>query len=108
MQRVVPDGSITGRTKMVTEANGSKGTLSRHESILAWEHRVDQLLVEEDSQREQIEESSSEAVEACLTDFDEYLHSLTVEEHEAALAGLREYERAIQQERIDRGWHRLI
>lgn len=80
---------------------------SRHEAIADWEKRVDRLLVQQDLELRGEQAADSEAAEASLTELDEYLHTLSVEEHQAALDGLREYERHVGRD-IDIGWHRGI
>lgn len=80
---------------------------SRHEAIAEWEKRVDRMLLQQDLSTQVKVESVSVAAEASLTDFDEYLHTLSVEEHQAALEGLREYEKHVGRD-IDIGWHRGV
>lgn len=43
MQRIIPDGSITGRSKVITEAGLAKRFAARHEPIRDWEERARQL-----------------------------------------------------------------
>lgn len=51
-------------------------------------------------------EEGVDPVEASLTELDEYLHTLPIEEHQAALEGIREYQKACLE--IDLGWHRYL
>lgn len=55
---------------------------------------------------QEVTEDSVDPVEASLTELDEYLHTLPIEEHQAALKGIREYQKACLE--IDLGWHRYL
>lgn len=63
--------------------------------------RDDQQLLDQESQGATID-----PVEASLTELDEYLHTLPLEEHQAALEGIREYQKACRE--IDMGWHKYL
>lgn len=50
-----------------------------------------------------------DSVEDSLTELDNYLRGLSVEEHEAALAGLKWYEKHfMDDEELEAGWHRNL
>lgn len=67
---------------------------------------VDALAVIQESERVIASQKQSQAAEASLTDLDEYLSTLPIEAHEAALNGIKEYAEAVQREReIELGWH---
>lgn len=64
--------------------------MTREEWLLA-----DAELLEAEITLRETDSSLSEALEASLTDWDEYLHTLTAQEERTALEGLREYLREL-------------
>lgn len=69
----------------------------------------DAKLVQQDSERQIAQQKAFLAAQEALTEFDEYLAGLTIDEAQAALDGLKEYEAAICAERdIETGWHRTV
>lgn len=75
-----------------------------HDSF--WQ-KLDRQLLADEAELAREKAWLSETHEASLTDVDEYLHTLPVEEHEAAIAGLRALQADIKAQPIDLGWHRL-
>lgn len=70
---------------------------------------LDAQLAAEEAQIERQKQFLDDAVEESLTYLDEHLHSLPVEEHEAALEGLRKYEATLHTpEQLMMGWARFI
>lgn len=70
---------------------------------------LDAQLVIEEAQIARQRQFLDDAVEESLTLLDEHLHSLPVEEHAAALEGLRRYEESLDRpEQLVFGWARFI
>lgn len=69
---------------------------------------ADAQLVEEESTRLVIQNKAFLAAEEALTDWDEYLHSLPIEAHQAALDGLREYQKHLADDSFVQGRERLL
>lgn len=75
-----------------------------HDSF--WQ-KLDKQLLADEVELAREKEWLSERSEADLTDVDVYLHSLPIEEHEAAIEGLRALQAQIKEQPIDLGWHRF-
>lgn len=74
-----------------------------------WDGITDEMLVEEEAQIARQKQFLEDAVEESLTFLDEHLHSMTVEEHEAALEGLRAYEETLDHpDQLMFGWARFF
>lgn len=92
------------KTKMIVEAQDAK----RETSADFW-RRVDGELVEAEAELVREKAWVSEATEASLTDLDEYLATLPLEAHEAALEGIKAYLEEVGQENgLLMGWQTFI
>lgn len=69
--------------------------------------RLDRQLLEDEAELAREQAWVNGVAEECLTAFDEHLHSLSVEDHQAAIEGLRDYGREVGRD-IDVGWHRRV
>lgn len=70
---------------------------------------ADAEMVAQEAERQITAHKAFLDAEAALTEFDEYLHTLSLEDHQTALEGLKEYGKAVVREReIEAGWHAKV